>query len=402
MVLGVGAAKFVDRLGMWWWDARQQFGVAGLAIAVAGAVRLWTISRTWAIGLWLAYAFTTSFALTYNVGDSHVFFLPSHYFTALFGGIAVTWLPLAGDATAGSRSRRRALLVQAVIVILAFAYIGWTAWDAWPAVDRHDDRRGDALVARIARGADEQSAVIVSGMDWQAENALLYSSRWERRNLAWVRLAEVLPQFPFFVRDNHELNRDVVLTAEAATGVIAAFGDLFSLEPIDRIEEAMLRVAAAAIPRGAPYVMTLLRPTADVTFDPGDYDAAVATLTSGRAAPRTGRAYEVLAGLAGDRPVLQRAEDRPFRQELGLAGDRFTIRMESWLPDDTFRRAGFGQVLLGRQRILIVERGVSLVWLTASGQPRIAYAAGLYAPRPRFRISRARLQLAALPGEYRP
>ena len=74
--------------------------------------------------------------------------------------------------------------------------------------------------------------------------------------------------------------------------------------------------------------------------------------------------------------------------------------MESWLPDDTFRRAGFGQVLLGHHRLLIVERGVSVVWLGISGEARTAYAAGLYAPQPRFRISRARLQLAALPGEY--
>src|SRR3954466_14329510 len=133
MVLGVGASKIIDRLGMWWWDARQQFGVAGLAIAVAGAVRLWTISRVWAIGLWLAYACTTTFALTYNVGDSHVFFLPSHYFTALFAGIAVTWLPLAGGATARSRSHHGALLLQSALVILVFGYIGWRAYDAWPA-----------------------------------------------------------------------------------------------------------------------------------------------------------------------------------------------------------------------------------------------------------------------------
>jgi hypothetical protein len=74
--------------------------------------------------------------------------------------------------------------------------------------------------------------------------------------------------------------------------------------------------------------------------------------------------------------------------------------MESWLPDDTFRRAGFGQVVHGRERILIVERGASLVWLAPSGEAQTAYAAGLYAPRPRFRIPRARLELAALPREH--
>ena len=221
MVLGVGPAKVADRFAMWWWDARQQFGVIGLGLAVAGAVRLWTMSRLWAIVLWLAYACTTIFAFTYNVGDSHVFFLPSHYFTALFAGVAMTWLPIAGqgrpdNARPATLSVRAAILLQCVAVGLVFAYIGWRAWDTWPAVDRHDDRRADALVARVTTGADEANAVIVSAMDWQSENALLYSSRWERRNVAWLRLAEVLPQFPFFVRDNHELGRDIVLTDKAA------------------------------------------------------------------------------------------------------------------------------------------------------------------------------------------
>jgi hypothetical protein len=413
MVLGVGVSKATTRLAMWWWDARQQFGLAGLALAAAGAVRVWTISRTWAIALWLSYTCTTAFALTYNVGDSHVFFLPSHYFTALFAGMAITWLPIASGTEArpvpsqvrgpaAVRPRPAVLagrFLQYAAVLLVFASIGWRAWDTWPAVDRHEDRRGEALVARIANGADEASAVIVSNMDWQSENALLYSSRWERRNLAWLRLADVLPQFPFFVRDNHSLGRDVVLTTDAARDVVSAYGDLFPLEPIEPLANGSLAAAAAAIPRGAPYVLTLLTPTSDVSFDGMDYDAAVATLTGGRAPSRTGRAYDVLAGVAGERPSLHRAEERPFRQDVNVAGDRLTVRMESWLPEDTFRRAGFGQVLLGRERLLIIERGASLVWLTASGNPHVTYAAGLYAARPRFRIPRARLQLAALPRD---
>jgi hypothetical protein len=410
MVLGVGASNVSDRFAMWWWDARQQFGVIGLGLAVAGGARAWSLSRHWAIGLWLAYACTTVFAFTYTVVVSLDFFLPPHYYTALFGGLAVTCVPSAcnrghdrAPATVrdeSHRARLTAVLLQYAAVALVFAYIGWRAWDTWPAVDRHSDRRAEALVSHVTGGADESSAVIVSDMDWQSENALLYSSRWERRNVAWLRLAEVLPQFPFFVRDNHEINRDVVLTENAAHSVVAMYGDRFPLEPIDPPEDFLMSAAAAAIPRGAPYVLTLLRPTPETLFDAADYDAAVATLTSGRATPRTGRAYEVIAGVAGDRPSLQRTDNRPFRQRFDLVGDPFTVRMESWLPDDTFRRAGFGQVQLGHQRLLIIERGVSLVWLTSSGQPRVVYGSGLYAPRPRFRIPRTGLQLAALPEEH--
>jgi hypothetical protein len=309
----------------------------------------------------------------------------------------MTWLPAAGAVT-GRRQWRAAVLRYATVALVC-GYAGWRAWDTWPAVDRHDDRRADALVERVANGAGESSAVIVSGMDWQSENALLYSSRWERRNLAWLRVGEVLPQFPFFVRDNHEINRDVVLTTSAAAAVTATYGDLFSLEPIDPVEDGLLASVTKTIPRGAPYVLTLLKPTPETRFDAADYDAAVAQLTGERATPRTGRLYEVIAGVAGEKPSVQRGERRPFRQDIAIAGERFTVRMESWLPDDTFRRAGFGQVILGRERLLIIERGVSLAWLTPSGQPRVAYTAGLYATQPRFRISRARLQLAALPRE---
>ena len=89
-------------------------------------------------------------------------------------------------------------------------------------------------MAAITRGADERQAVIASAMNWQTENALLYSSRWERRNIAWLRLAEVLPHLPFFVSDNHAIDRDVVLTTDAAAMVAAAYGPLFPLEPTCR------------------------------------------------------------------------------------------------------------------------------------------------------------------------
>jgi hypothetical protein len=65
----------------------------------------------------------------------------------------------------------------------------------------------------------------------------------------------------------------------------------------------------------------------------------------------------------------------------------FTVRMDSWVGIDTFRRAGFGHVLRGREHVLIIERGVSLVWFGPDGRAaEPVYVAGLYASRPRFRI----------------
>jgi hypothetical protein len=65
----------------------------------------------------------------------------------------------------------------------------------------------------------------------------------------------------------------------------------------------------------------------------------------------------------------------------------FTVRMDSWLPYDTFRRPGFGHVLRGREHVQILERGVNLVWVQADGRmSEPVYAASLFAQRRRFRI----------------
>jgi hypothetical protein len=62
--------------------------------------------------------------------------------------------------------------------------------------------------------------------------------------------------------------------------------------------------------------------------------------------------------------------------------------MESWLPTDTIRRAGFGQVVVGRRHVLTLERGVSVVGLGGDGRAaQVEYASGLLAPLPRFRVT---------------
>jgi hypothetical protein len=64
--------------------------------------------------------------------------------------------------------------------------------------------------------------------------------------------------------------------------------------------------------------------------------------------------------------------------------------MESWLPADTMRRAGFGHVIANRRHALILERGVSFVALHPDGRPlAAAYASGLFAPLQRYRITPA-------------
>ena len=176
MVLGVQATDTGNRLAMWGWDTQQQFGRVGLILTVAGAVRLWWISRAWATLVWLAYGINTLFAVTYNVGDSHVFFLPGHFFAAFAAGAAVT-VPLRFKTTGPSPRLGRITLFHA-LAAGAILYAGWRAWDTWPAANRHRDTRGSELAARVTFGLTGQSALLVSQMNWEQENALLYAGRY--------------------------------------------------------------------------------------------------------------------------------------------------------------------------------------------------------------------------------
>ena len=398
MVMGVRGDQLADRVGMWWFDARQQFGIFGLVLAVVGAVRLWTISRPWATLIVLAYAINTLFAFTYNVGDTHVFYLPSHLFTAFLAGAAI-------QSPVGRAFKARP--VRIVPLALVVLYAGWRAWDTWPAIDRHDDRRAESLVTRLALGANPQSAVLVTDVNWQLENALLYYTRFGRRDVPWVRLPDVELHFPLLVRDNEAISRDLILDAYSARDVVASFGPLFPMQrdPISASPDLIDEIGGLS--PGTPYVLCVLTPPREEHLDPELLGEAVRMLTRGRipaqlriggsAENGIGQRYQLMAGLTGEAPIVARAEDSPFRMNFRLLDDAFTVRMESWLPSDTFRRAGFGHVLRGREHVLTLERGVSLVWFDRNARAsNPIYAASVYSPGHRYRLSSVSPSLADL------
>jgi hypothetical protein len=395
MVLGVREDQLSSRAGMWWFDARQQFGAIGLLLAACGVFRLWAISRAWATLIALGYAINTVFAFTYNVGDTHVFYLPGHLFTAFAAGVAVC---MVGARSGGSKRTRPTLHIRAMhgaLAIVAILYAGWRAWDTWPAIDRHDDRRAETLVTRLALGITPQSGVLVTDLNWQVENALLYYSRWQRRDIPWVRFPDVALHFPFLVRDNEGISRDIVLDAYSAREVVAALGPLFSIQPDPVRASPDLFGAIAGLPSGTPYVLCVLTPPREEQLDPAMLRTALDMLTRGHVPSWSAGSYQLIAGLAGDAPAITRSAEYPFRQDFRLLGDPFTVRMESWLPSDTFRRAGFGHVIASREHVQILERGVNLVWFDRNARPsEPVYAASLYAPGARYRISSVSPSLA--------
>jgi hypothetical protein len=291
--------------------------------------------------------------------------------------------------------RPRSTTVRAIVAAGALLYVGWRGWATWPAVDRHNDRRAEQVIARLSLGIDEQSALLVSEMNWQLENVLLYTQRHLRPDLAWLRLGEVMAHWPFFVEDNHRIGRDLVLTPQAAADVVAAYGPAYPLFPDDALPIRTLEQAADAVPAGMPYVMSVLTPPREVGFNPEELVAALRSL-AGDGSAASGAAFEIFAGVAGEALQYHRASSRPFTDRVRLLDESLTVRMDSWLPSDTFRRAGFGHVLRGREHVMIIERGISLVWFGPAGVPsQPFYWASLYAIQPRFRLPAATLQLAA-------
>src|SRR5262249_10317766 len=83
MVLQVPQSMLRDHAAMYWFDLRQQFGVAGILAAAVGAIAITTASWRRGLLLLMLYGANVAFAFSYNVGDTHVFYLPSHAIIAL-------------------------------------------------------------------------------------------------------------------------------------------------------------------------------------------------------------------------------------------------------------------------------------------------------------------------------
>ena len=382
MVMAVHESALKRRLWMYQFDLLQQIGLPGIALAATGL--LWLLSRRRA-ALLIVSAWTVSagFAYTYNVGDAHVFFLPSHQMVML--------LCACGAAELLSLSRRApgALRTAAPIVttMVVLAYPLWRAWDTWPAVDRHDDRRPVQWLSTLAHGLDER-AVLLGDVNWQLENGFDYYQRHLHPELNLGHATDLILTLPSLIHDNLTDGRAVFATPAARDLTVAAYGTLFTFTADPSVDARPLVERLGALAPDAIYVLAVLAPYPDLVFDQQELSDASRRLTGATAILRREPSYTVIAGRSGQRPLLDRRSDLPWRDQVTVGGVTLDVRMESWLPADTIRRAGFGQVLAGRRHVLTLERGVSLVVLSARGDPLVAtYASSLFAPLARYRVT---------------
>ena len=382
MVMNVPRSMLRDHAAMYWFDLRQQFGVVGPCLAVAGLAHLFKTSPPRAILMAALFAANAIFAFSYNVGDSHVFYLPSHLIVALLAAPAIA---LAGRVWILDRNAAPA---AAALLVL---YAGARAYRDFPALDRSRDDRPAAVLAPLTAGLDDRRAILLTDLNWQIQNGLSYFAKVKRPEIASARMPDVLLYAPVLVADNRAIGREVALTERARLAAAAAYGPLLPVVRDERVKVPPLADVARDLPRGTRYVMCVLRPSRDLRLDPEELHGALRALAGGRDVPIPEGDYAAVAGLAGDPPMFVAADWWPFSRAVTLDGVRVSIRMESWLSADTIRRMGFGQVIAAHHHTLIVERGVSFAAFDERGVPvRTAYASNIFAPQARYLIDIAR------------
>jgi MFS family permease len=375
MVMNVPPALLRDHLAMYWFDLRQQFGIAGPILAAAGLLQLVLTRARRALLMGVLFGANVIFAYSYNVGDAHVFYLPSHLLLAL---LAAPGVVLAGRLTPSAAPLAAALLT---------IYAGARAWHDFPALDRSRDRRPSAVIEALTAGLDDRRDILLADLNWQVGNGLSYVAKVKRPGIAYARMPDVVLYAPALVADNRAIGRGVAITERARATIEAAYGPLLPVARDGRVPVPPLSAAIGDVAPGTRYVLCVLRPASDLTLDLDELSKALTGLTGGRTTRLPAGAYAVIAGVAGGAPELVAAADRPFRRELTLQGVAVEVRMDSWLTSDTIRRMGFGHVVAAHQHTLIVERGVSFAAFDENGTAvRTAYASNIYAPQARYLV----------------
>jgi hypothetical protein len=379
MVGRVPASMLGDRFAMYLFDLRQQFGWPVPILAALGLARTWRGSRSRGALMFLLYVVNVSFAFSYNVGDTHVFYIPSHLLIAMLAAPGLVFV-----AELAPRPVMRVAL-QTACAVLAIGYASGRIYRDFPALDRSADRRPTELLGAMTAGLDGQHAIFLTDLNWQIQNGLSYFTKVTRPEIVDARMPDVLLYAPALVRDNRAIGRAVSLTARARAELSASYGPLLPTTSDPEVAVPSLSEIAAGLPRGARYVLTVLKPSRDLSPNEADLEAAVATL-GGRIDGQRGD-YVAIAGLVGAPPAISVDSSVPFRRTFALDGVTIDVRIESWLNFDTIRRMGFGQVVADRRHALIVERGISLVVLDSNGRAlRTVYASNIFAPQPRYLV----------------
>jgi hypothetical protein len=325
----------------------------------------------------LVYGANVAFAFSYNVGDTHVFYLPSHIMVALLAGIAA------------AATGRFAPVIAGVLLI----YAGARGYRDFPALDRSSDTRPEQVVSELTDQIDDQRSILLVDLNWQVANGLSYFTKSIKPRVAATRMRDVLLYAPALIHDNLVAGRDVEMTARAHEIFTGSYDHLFTAQP-SRVP-ATLAQTVRGLAQGTRYALCVLKPTREFAIDSADLQSA-SKLLGLTASELTAFDYSAVAGLIGEPPSIVAMSNRPFARTGELNGASVVVRMESWLASDTIRRMGFGHVIAGRNHTLIVERGLSFAAFDVSGKPLVtAYFSNIFATPERYLISSAASDLSS-------
>ena len=389
MIWNVPQSMLADHFRMYIFDFRQQFGLFPPAVAAVGLG--WLFRTDWRRGalLLLLYAASTLFAFSYNVGDTHVFYLPSHLYVALLIAPGIVAIGSAGARLFQLSSLRgfSSLRFAATAAVAIACYGAVRIYHDYPALDRSSDRRPASVMTDLTAGLDDRHAIFLTDLNWQAMNGLSYFAKEVRPDLGYARMPDVLLYAPVLIADNLAIGREVTATSRARQQIAAAYGPLLPTESDPRVPVGTLNDLVGGLPMGTQYALCMLKPTGEFSVDHDELVEALRTLSGGSLDAMPAGQYAVVVGSTGERPALAAGSADPFRRSVSVAGVPIEVRMESWLPADTIRRMGFGHIVAARRHTLIVERGVSFVAFDGSGRPlRSGYRSGIFAPQPRYLI----------------
>jgi hypothetical protein len=242
--------------------------------------------------------------------------------------------------------------------------------------------------------AQPPAAIFGVDANWQIQNAFEYYMRERKPGVAWFTtdrlpwfsMGNTAGRFQRLVEANAEIGREVVVSPEVYRKLRAAGYDGGATDPRPLENPGapgdLFSIRVRSVEAGTPYALAILRPVQEYPLDAAALDSAWTWLTGGTVDLPETRNFMAVVGRVGERPVLVEASERPFRARARVEPFELDVRMESWLPTDTIRRAGFGHVIVGRRHMLTLERGLSFIALGPGREP--AYTSGIFAPIPRY------------------
>jgi len=350
------------RLAMAFGFLRQQFGLAGILLGLAGGVVLWRRSRPRFWLLLLTYLGSVAFCLVYFIGDISDLFTPSYVVFALWIGLGVDGL-LATLTPALPRRQERERdeithwrrgrgWVGVLHMLSYFAALLPLAllWGNFAALDRSGETSVRAHWEALLRQPIEQGAILVSN-DRDEIMPLWYLQYTEQQRPDLVGLFPLIKEGPPYANIGRLLD-----------GLIGGQQPVYLIKPMPELEVAYRLAPAGPLVRLLGRAVTSV-PAAPPGFAPADaggqlrlLSATVSPATLSPGQPLTVTLYwQVLAAPAADYDAfvhlldangqrVAQSDHRPggvyypssLWQPGELLADAHTIVLPATLPSGTY------------------------------------------------------------------